>query len=63
MATWDVTKLQDEICAGCGAIYRVEHKSLPLKDKDSFVCSCGHLMREWKETGMYMYTRADSGNH
>lgn len=59
MATWDETKLKDEACPVCGTVYHVTHKSLPLKDKATFTCKCGHVLREWKETGMYIYTKAD----
>ena len=55
MSTWDVTELPDEKCSQCGAEYKVKYESLPLKDKDRFICSCGNTIREWKETGMYMY--------
>lgn len=56
MATWDVFELDNEKCPSCGTVYAVRYKELPLKDKDRFTCSCGELMRSWKETGMYMYS-------
>lgn len=61
MATWDETELADETCPNCGAVYSVTYKSLPLKDKDDFRCSCGQPMRSWKETGMYMYALISEG--
>ncbi len=62
MSTWDETELGDETCSQCGAEYSVTYKSLPLKDKDEFICSCGNVMRSWKETGMYMYTLISGGD-
>jgi hypothetical protein len=55
MATWDENELSNEICPNCGMEYSVVFKKLPLRDDDRFVCTCGHVMRKWKETGMYMY--------
>ncbi len=59
MATWDESELKNETCSNCGAIYAVRYKSLPLKDDDQFNCACGQLLKSWRETGMYMYTRVD----
>lgn len=56
MATWDVTDMKDETCPKCGLVYSVKYESLPLKDDDKFTCSCGEVLRSWRETGMYMYT-------
>lgn len=61
MATWDETEQGEETCSNCGAVYSVTYKSLPLKDDDSFHCSCGELMRSWRETGMYMYSLVSEG--
>lgn len=59
MATWDEFDMDDEECSSCGAVYSVRYKELPLKDKDTFHCSCGELIRSWKETGMYMYSLSE----
>lgn len=56
MPTWDVSELPNETCPKCGKKYSVKYESLPLKDDDQFSCSCGRVMRSWRETGMYMYT-------
>jgi hypothetical protein len=55
MATWDWNTLANENCPKCGTEYKVSYQELPLKDKDSYTCECGHVMREWKSTRMYSY--------
>ena len=60
MSTWDEHELPNEICSQCGAEYKVRYKNLPLKDDDSFVCSCGNTIRKWRETGMYMYEKINT---
>jgi hypothetical protein len=52
--------LGQEACQKCGTIYRVQYKGLPVKDRDSFVCKCGHVIRSWNETGTYLYTEAET---
>lgn len=61
MAVWQEFDLGDEECPSCGAVYSVRYKELPLKDDDEFHCSCGELIRSWKECGMYMYTLIEGG--
>lgn len=56
MATWDRTKLNNETCPKCGAVYTVEQESLPMRDKDKFSCQCGEELRSWKGTASYTYT-------
>lgn len=60
MATWDVRSLDNEKCSKCSIEYKVTIEELPLKDKDSFTCECGHVMRSWKTTAMYMYKKIKS---
>jgi hypothetical protein len=62
MATWDITELQNETCLNCGKKYTVKYQSLPLRDDDKFTCSCGKVLRSWRETGMYMYTEIVNEN-
>lgn len=55
MATWDESLLPNDTCPECGTEYRVKFQKLPLRDEDHFTCDCGHVMKRWKETGMYTY--------
>lgn len=57
MSTWKETELGNEKCSQCGTIYRVVSQQLPCRDKDSFYCSCGKLMREWSGTTSYEYKK------
>ena len=61
MAAWEITSLPNEKCPKCGATYSVKYESLPLKDKDNFTCTCGEILRSWKETGMYIYDLIENG--
>lgn len=49
-------ELPDEQCPKCGLKYEVVQVNLPVKDKDSRDCKCGHELRSWKETAHYEYT-------
>ena len=62
MSTWGETELQNKTCPNCGKEYSVKYQSLPLKDDDKFTCSCGEVLRSWRETGMYMYTEVANEN-
>jgi hypothetical protein len=62
MATWDVTVLKNETCPNCQMVYSVKYISLPLKDVDQFTCSCGQVLRSWRETGMYTYISITNGS-
>lgn len=62
MSTWDERDLKDDVCPSCGVTYHVKYKELPLKDTDDSKCSCGHVMRAWRETGMYTYRLASTPN-
>jgi hypothetical protein len=37
-------------CQNCGATYLREIHKLPVRDQDSFECSCGHTMAQWSSS-------------
>ena len=49
--TWSSSKGEDFYCPHCGAVYGVDLRRIPQKDKDSAICeSCGNVMKEWHDT-------------
>jgi lysyl-tRNA synthetase class I len=34
-------------CERCGAVYEREIHTFPIRNQDSFECSCGHTMERW----------------
>lgn len=62
MSAWKITELKNETCSKCGQEYSVKYESLPLKDADEFICSCGEVLRSWRETGMYVYSTINNEN-
>lgn len=49
----------DRTCQHCGAVYAVRIFNAPEKDNDSFICSCGVLLHEWRSTSVPEYTRKE----
>ena len=59
MSSFTVRELEQESCEKCGKRYRVQYQNLPIRDRDYFSCKCGHTLRSWNETGMYMYQEVE----
>ena len=49
-------EMPSEKCPKCGRVYEVTKVDLPVKDRDSALCKCGQVLREWKETAHYEYS-------
>lgn len=39
-------------CPQCGAQYEVTYYGLPEKDDDSFKCTCGETLAQWRSTAV-----------
>ena len=59
MATWDTSTAVIEDCSSCGQKYSVRSMKLPCRDNDSATCDCGHTLRSWNDTRMYMYEKIE----
>jgi hypothetical protein len=46
-------------CEVCGALYEIEVRKVPYRDKDSFDCECGNELERWSgsEVPRYYLTR------
>jgi predicted Zn finger-like uncharacterized protein len=57
MSTWEEKDLENIVCPKCHTEYKVTFTSLPLREEDLFKCSCGNILKKWKTTGMYDFTK------
>ena len=49
VATWKTEKTGEVACE-CGRVYERSVTRLPMRDKDSFKCPCGHILESWNST-------------
>ena len=50
-----------ETCPECGSVYEVTEYKLPVRDNDSFNCSCGHEMASWNGSRVPSYRLIQPG--
>lgn len=49
--TWETGPEGEFTCDNCGAVYAVQERRFPVRDKDTAQCQvCGETMAEWNST-------------
>lgn len=51
--TWET--YTRKVTCKCGRVYEEKETKLPMRDKDNYVCSCGHELNSWNGGVMYSY--------
>lgn len=54
-------KAPNETCPKCNAVYKVQAYKAPVKERDHFVCACGHVMRDARSTRTHDYQLIKAG--
>jgi lysyl-tRNA synthetase class I len=44
-------------CPSCGAVYERRIEKLPVRDQDSFECTCGHTPERWSSSAFPIFLK------
>jgi hypothetical protein len=52
-----MAKPEKVTCPSCGAVYEKRIEKLPVRDQDSFECTCGHQLDKWSSSVIPIYIK------